>query len=149
MSSSDPQIATTRSALSRVLTGLDRVASRPLVAVFFVAADAIWIATSVVLRFPARWEAIFQTLVAGLTFAMVFVIQHSQSRLQAATQRKLDEILKALPGASNAVLSIENANDDELRSMGASHNAIRQDAIDEATALGETTTKDQGRDEGV
>ena len=126
--------------MSRLLTGLDRVASHPLLAVLVVAADAAWIVTSVVLRFPAGLEAIFQTLVEGLTIAMIFVIQHTQSRLQAATQRKLDEILKALPGANNAVLSIENANDDELRNVGVSHNAIRQEAIDDAIALSDTTT---------
>lgn len=142
MSSSDPQVASTRSRTSRLLTGLDRVASYPLLAVLFVAADAAWIVTSVVLRFPADLEAIFQTLVEGLTIAMIFVIQHTQSRLQAATQRKLDEILKALPGANNAVLSIENANDDELRNVGVSHNAIRQKAIDDAIALSDTTTGD-------
>src|ERR1017187_991245 len=30
--------------------------------------------------------------------AMVFVIQHTRARRQAATQRKLDEILQAMPG---------------------------------------------------
>lgn len=128
--------------MSRLLTGLDWVASRPLLAVLIVAADAAWIVTSIVIHFPAGLEAIFQTLVEGLTIAMIFVIQHTQSRLQAATQRKLDEILKALPGANNAVLSIENANDDELRNVGESHNAIRQEALDDATALRDTTTDD-------
>ena len=63
-------------------------------------------------------ETIFQTLVAGHTLAMLFVLQHTQARLQAATQRKLDEILLALPGAPNTVLSIENAADEELRAAG-------------------------------
>jgi low affinity Fe/Cu permease len=48
--------------------------------------------------FPARWETIFQTVVAALTLVMVFGIQHTQARHQRATQRKLDEILLALPG---------------------------------------------------
>jgi hypothetical protein len=56
-----------------------------------------WIIVSVVAGFPARWETIFQTVVAALTLAMVFVIQHSQARHQRATQRKLDEILLAIP----------------------------------------------------
>jgi low affinity Fe/Cu permease len=37
---------------------------------------------------------------------MVFVIQHTQARQQAATQRKLDEILQALPGADNALMAL-------------------------------------------
>src|ERR1035441_5277140 len=36
-----------------------------------------------------------QAVIAPL--AMVFVIQHTRARRQAATQRKLDEILQAMP----------------------------------------------------
>jgi low affinity Fe/Cu permease len=81
--------------------------------------------------FPGRWETVFQTLVAALTLAMVFVIQHTQARQQAATQRKLDEILRALPGADNALLSLEHASDTELRASGDVHREIRQAALDE------------------
>jgi len=45
---------------------------------------------------------------------MVFVIQHRQSRQQVATQRKLDEILRALPPADNALIALEEASDDAL-----------------------------------
>ncbi len=51
---------------------------------------------------------------------MVFVIQHTQARHQAATQRKLDEILRALPEADNTLLALEHAFDDELRATGSS-----------------------------
>ena len=56
---------------------------------------AVWVLVSLADGFPGRWETVFQTLVAALTLtlAMVFVIQHTQARQQAATQRKLDEIL--------------------------------------------------------
>ena len=136
----DPKRASVHSTMSRLLTELDRVASRPLVAVIFVTADAVWIVTSVVLEFPAGLETTVLTLVAGLTFAMLFVIQHTQSRLQAATQRKLDEILKALPAANKAVLSIEKANDEELRDVSAAHIAIREEAIEDATASSNKST---------
>ena len=39
-----------------------------------------------------------------------FCIQHTQAREQAATQRKLDEILQALPGADNSLLMLEHAS---------------------------------------
>jgi low affinity iron permease len=73
----------------------------------------------------------FQALDAALALAMVFVIQHTQARQQAATQRKLDEILQALPGADNSLLALEHASDDELRPAGQSHREIRQAALDE------------------
>ena len=43
--------------------------------------------------------SIFQTLVAALTLAMVFVIQHTQACQEAVTQHNLDEILQMLPAA--------------------------------------------------
>ena len=43
--------------------------------------------------------SILQTLVAALTLAMVFVIQHTQACQKAVTQHNLDEILQALPAA--------------------------------------------------
>ena len=110
---------------------MDRLASRPVVAVLVLGAAGIWIGISLAAGFPARWETVFQTLVAALTLAMVFVIQHTQARQQAATQRKLDEILQALPGADNALLSLEHASDDELRASGDVHRGIRQAALDE------------------
>jgi low affinity Fe/Cu permease len=95
-----------------------------------VIAAIVWIAVSITARFPARWETIFQTLVAALTLTMVFVIQHTQARHQRATQRKLDEILLAMPGTDNSLLRLEHASDDELRAAGHQHRQIRQSGLD-------------------
>jgi Low affinity iron permease len=65
-------------------------------------------------------------VVAALTLTMVFVIQHTQARHQRATQRKLDEILLAMPGTDNSLLRLEHASDDELRTAGDQHREIRQ-----------------------
>src|SRR6478672_10556588 len=104
-----------RHPASRVLHGLDWVASRPSIAVTVVILDLVWVAFSARFEFPTRLEAVFQTMVAAVTLAMVFVIQHTQSRQQAVTQRKLDEILRALPGADNALITLEKAPDQALR----------------------------------
>jgi low affinity Fe/Cu permease len=109
---------------------VDRQASRPLAALAVVIAAAVWIAVSIAAGFPARWETIFQTLVAALTLTMVFVIQHTQARHQRATQRKLDEILLAMPGTDNSLLRLEHASDEELRAAGDQHREIRQDRLD-------------------
>jgi low affinity Fe/Cu permease len=131
MSEPDSPADRGRSPGSRLLTGVDRWASRPLTALFVLTADLAWVLVSVAAGFPPRWESIFQALVAALTLAMVFVIQHTQARQEAATQRKLDEILQALPGADNSLLALEHASDDELRAAGDSHREIRQAAVDQ------------------
>src|SRR5204862_7327897 len=117
-----------RSRINRWLSRVDRQASRPLAAVAVVTAAAVWIAVSIAAGFPARWETIFQTLVAALTLTMVFVIQHTQARHQRATQRKLDEILHAMPGTDNSLLTLEHASDEELHAAGDQHRKIRQGA---------------------
>jgi low affinity Fe/Cu permease len=123
-----------RSCLSQLLSEVDRITSRPSLTLVVLAADLGWIVYSICAGFPTRAEVVFQTLVAALTLGMVFVIQHTQSREQAATQRKLDEILHALPGADDAMLSLEHASDHELRATGDTHRAIREAALDETPA---------------
>jgi low affinity Fe/Cu permease len=119
-----------RSPASLVLSRADEYASRPTAAVLVVAVAGAWLIVSIVAGFPARWETVFQTAVAALTLAMLFVIQHTQARYQRATQRKLDEILLAMPGADNSLLTLEHASDDELHAAGHQHLSIRQAALE-------------------
>jgi low affinity Fe/Cu permease len=129
-----PRVDRERSPLRRLLSQVDRWASRPLTALIVILADLAWVLVSVADGFPSRGERVFQSLVAAVTLAMVFVIQHTQSREQAATQRKLDEILRALPDADNSLLMLEHASSDELRAVGDSHHELRQAALDEQSA---------------
>ena len=126
-----PARGLSRPLVSRWLSRVDRYASRPLAAIVVVTAAGTWIVVSIAAGFPARWETIFQTVVAALTLAMVFVIQHTQARHQRATQRKLDEILLAIPGTDNALLTLEHASDDELHAAGSQHRSIRQAALED------------------
>jgi len=113
---------------SRGLHAIDRVAARPVVAVLVVAADVAWVVCSAVLGFPTELETAFQTVVAAVTLAMVFVIQHTQSRQQVATQRKLDEILRALH-ADDALVALEEASDDALAKTHSAHQDLRRRAV--------------------
>jgi low affinity Fe/Cu permease len=113
---------------SRVLSAVDRVASRPMVGLVLLGSAVTWIAVSAAAGFPDRLERIFQVLVAALTLGMLFVIQHTQARQQAATQRKLDEILRALPGADDALIRLEHGSDEELRAAADSHRQVREAA---------------------
>jgi len=126
----EPPVDRERSPLRRLLSRVDRWASRPLTALIVIAADMAWVLSSVALGFPGQGERMFQTLVAALTLAIVFVIQHTQAREQAATQRKLDEILQALPGADDSLLMLEHASHDEVRATSDAHREIRAAALD-------------------
>ena len=129
-----------RSPASLLLSRADRYASRPAAAVLVVAVAGAWLTVSIVAGLPARWETVFQTVVAALTLAMVFVIQHTQARYQRATQRKLDEILLAIPGTDNSLLTLEHASDDELHAVGHQHLSVRQATVEDEDEADATTS---------
>jgi low affinity Fe/Cu permease len=129
-----------RSPASLLLSRADRYASRPAAAVLVVAVAGAWLIVSIVAGFPARWEIVFQTVVAALTLAMVFVIQHTQARYQRATQRKLDELLLAVPGTDNSLLTLEHASDDELHAVGHQHLSVRQATVEDEDEADATTS---------
>ena len=128
----------TRSLGSRILHLIDRSTSRPAVAGMLLGADALWLVFSSLVGFPSRLEAIFQTLVAAVTLALVFVIQHTQAREQLVTQRKLDEILRALPSTDKAGVGLEEGNDLELEAVHSEHRELRQQATASGAPSGHT-----------
>jgi len=85
--------------------------------------------------FPTGWENTFSMVASAITLVMVFVIQHTQSRQQVATQLKLDELIRAAPRADDLLIHIESADDDELIAMDQEgieqHSAIREASDDE------------------
>jgi len=119
---------TSRGFASRVLSAADEWASRPVTGLAVIALISIWIIVSAVTGFPDRLERAFEVLVAALTLAMLFVVQHTQARLEHATQRKLDELLHALPEADSTLVRLEHGSDAELRAAGDSHQRARQPA---------------------
>lgn len=135
-------VAASRPPVSRWLSRVDELASRPLTVLLVVGAAAVWLAVSIAVGFPARWETIFQAVVAAVTLSMVFVIQHTQARHQRASQRKLDEILLAMPGTDNSLLTLEHASDAELHATGHQHRQVRQ------AALGDRGASDGERPDG-
>jgi low affinity Fe/Cu permease len=106
--------STMQQRISKILRWLGDLTSRAGVAAvlaLLIIAYAIRLAAE---GFPRHGEIIFQTVVAVVTLVMVFVIQHTQSRQQVATQLKLDELIRAIPNADNLLVHIEAAGDDEL-----------------------------------
>jgi len=85
-----------------------------------------WVADGLLTGFTQRWQAVLSSTTAVVTVVMVFAIQHSQTREQAAVQRKLDELLRALPQADNRLISVEAAPDDELEALAELNLADRQ-----------------------
>ena len=63
---------------------------------------------------------------SAVTVVMVFAIQHTQHREQLVTQRKLDELVRAQPGADDRLIAAEAATDADLDTlMEANDSAVR------------------------
>jgi low affinity Fe/Cu permease len=59
---------------------------------------------------------------------MVFLIQNTQNRDSEAIQIKLDELIRAVEGAHNALLDLEELEDEELDRMRAHYERIAERA---------------------
>lgn len=94
---------------SRLLYWIEHYSSLPGVALVITAAMICLVAAGAVLGFPSSWVAAFEVSVSAITLVMVVAIQHTQGREQAATQRKLDELIRALPGADESLMMLEEA----------------------------------------
>ena len=79
-----------------------------------------WRALGAVYDFPDWWATTLFAASGAVTLVMVFIIQHTQARLEIATQRKLDELLRSHPDADNRLIAAEVAvRHEELADLAA------------------------------
>jgi low affinity Fe/Cu permease len=82
-----------------------------------VSVIVVWAVTGPLFHFSDTWQLVINTGTTVVTFLMVFLIQHTQNKDSLAVQLKLDEILAALPEASNKLIDIEDLDADELNEL--------------------------------
>ena len=116
---------------SRVLYRVEHYSSLPGVALSIVVGLIVLVAVGAALGFPTGWGAGFEVGASAVTLMMVFAIQHTQGREQAATQRKLDEILKALPGAADHLIMLEEAPREVMQLVEEQQREARSDWVDD------------------
>jgi len=85
-----------------------------LVAVGFT---LVWLVSGPFVQFSDSWQLIMKTASGMVTFIMVFLIQRSQDKNSLAMQIKLNEIIAALHGANNRMISIEDLSEGEIHSI--------------------------------
>ncbi len=73
-----------------------------------------WALSGPLFNYSDTWQLAINTGTTIVTFLMVFVIQASQNREARATQLKLDELIRAVQGARNELIDVENAPDETV-----------------------------------
>jgi len=127
------------SPFSRFAKWTARATGHP--AAFMVAALIItaWGLTGPIFRFSDTWQLVINTGTTIVTFLMVFLIQNTQNRDSHSVQLKLDELIRAVNGAHNALLDLEGLEETDLERFRVRYEELARKAR-EALHRGELDT---------
>jgi len=93
------------------------VAGSPWTFTFAVVAIIVWALSGPLFNFSTNWQLLVNTGTTILTFLMVFLIQNTQNRDAHAVHLKLDELIKAVEGARNQLIDIEDGSEEVLSNL--------------------------------
>jgi len=100
-------------AFSTIANGVAREAGRPWVFSVALLIVVVWGAMGPLFGYSDTWQLVINTGTTIVTFLMVFLIQNSQNRDNAAIQVKLDELIRVGAG-KNFLVGVEHLTDEEI-----------------------------------
>jgi len=103
-----------RGVFTKIAKSVSSAAGHPATFMAAVAVVVLWAASGPIFGFGDTWQLVINTGTTIVTFLMVFLIQNSQNRDTEAMQIKLDEIIRAMKDANDALLDLEELDQKEL-----------------------------------
>ncbi|KND56954.1 putative membrane protein [Candidatus Paraburkholderia schumanniana] len=110
---------------------LAQMAGRASTFVVAVVLVIVWGLSGPLFHFSDTWQLVINTSTTIVTFLMVFLIQNTQNRDIAAMQIKLDEIIRTVDKAHNALLDLEELDEKELAVFRKRYEKLAQEARDD------------------
>ena len=74
----------------------------------------VWLASGPLFHWSDTWQLVINTVSNIVAMLMLFLIQNTQNRESAALQLKADELLRAVRGAQNAFINLEELSEEDL-----------------------------------
>ena len=114
----------TTSKYSNLAKSASRYCGKPRTFILAVLVIILWIITGPIFGFSDTWQLVINTGTTIITFLMVFLIQNAQNRDTEAIQVKLDELIRATKGAHNALMDLEELEEEVLDSFRSKYQAL-------------------------
>ena len=115
---------------SKFAQGLSRWAGSPKTFIAAIVLIGVWASTGPWFHYNDTWQLIINTSTTIITFLMVFLIQNTQNRDNDVLHIKIDELLRVTKDAQNALLSLDNLDQNELRALRKKYKALGQSEVE-------------------
>jgi low affinity Fe/Cu permease len=116
------------SLFTRFAKWTSRAAGKPAAFAIATGALLVWGISGPFFGFSDTWQLVINTGTTIVTFLMVFLIQNTQNRDSEAIQVKLDELIRSHASAHNALLDLEELEEEELDRIRASYEQLAERA---------------------
>ena len=103
-----------RDSFLRLAARVTNAAGSPYALLLAAVLIVTWLVTGPLFGFSDTWQLVINTATTIVTFLMVFVIQATTNREMKATQIKLDELIRAVHGARNAIIATDLIPEDQI-----------------------------------
>jgi len=103
-----------KNIFSKFASKISSITGSPFTFLSAITIIIIWALIGKFFDYSNTWQLFINSTTTIITFLMVFLIQNTQNRDSRALHLKLDELLKAIHGARNSMVNIEELSDDDL-----------------------------------
>ena len=85
------------------------------------------------MKFSANWQMIMGTTSSAITLVMVFLLVRTQAKDTLVMQMKLNEVIAALQGANNQLISIENLSETAVQELSKRYETVATKLLNDDT----------------